>query len=121
MWKSGLQVGPSSHSHWRVFLVTGDTGPTSGRRAWGLEGSVSSLCGVQEGCGRHRMGIANVLRVQKLSLVRHDLCGLLAVEYGEVSGHVDEDAGIRGQAAGGLSPHEGRGSGTGCGRRGGGA
>lgn len=42
------------------------------------------------------MGVADVLRVQKLSLVRHDLCGLLAVEYREVSGHVDKDAGIRG-------------------------
>lgn len=67
------------------------------------------------------MGVADVLRVQKLSLVRHDLRGLLAVEHREVSGHVDEDAGIRGQATGGLSPHERRGSRTGCGGRGGGA
>lgn len=42
------------------------------------------------------MGIANVLWVQKLPLVRHDLCGLLAVEDRKVSGHVDEDAGVRG-------------------------
>lgn len=105
MRQSGLQIGLSSHSHWRVFLVTSDTGHTGGR-ARGLEGSVSSLCGVKEGWGRgNRVGIADVLRVQKLSLVRHDLCCLLAVEYGEVSGHVDKDTGIRGQAAGGLSPH----------------
>lgn len=81
-WQSGLHVGPSSHCHWRVFLVTGDTGPTSGRRTWGLEGSVSSLGGVQEGWGSgHRVSIANVLWVQELPLVRHDLGGLLAVEY----------------------------------------
>lgn len=67
------------------------------------------------------MGVADVLRVKKLSLVRHDLRGLLAIEYGEVSGHVDEDAGIRRQAAGGLSPHEWRRSRTGCSRRGRGA
>lgn len=54
------------------------------------------------------MGIADVLRMQELSLVRHDLGGLLTVEYGEVGGHVDKDAGIRGQAAGGLSPHDWR-------------
>lgn len=121
MWKSGLQVGQSSHSHWRIFLVTGDTGSTGGRRTRGLDGSVASLCRVQECCGRgHRVGIANVLWVQKLSLVRHDLRGLLTVEYGEISGHVDKDASIRGQAAGGLRPHEGRGSRTGCSRRGGG-
>ena len=119
-WQSGLQG--SSHGHWGVFLVTGDTGPTSGRRARRLEGSVSSLRGVQVGCGSgHRVGVADVLRVQELSLVRHNLRGLLAVEHGEVSGHVDEDAGIRGQAAGGLSPHEGRGSLAGRGGRGGGA
>lgn len=67
------------------------------------------------------MGITNVLRVEKLSLVRHNLCGLLAVEYGKISGHVDKDAGVRGEAAGGLGPHEGRGSRTGCSRRGRGA
>lgn len=64
------------------------------------------------------MGIADVLRVQKLSLVRHDLCGLLTVEHREVSGHVDKNAGVGRQAAGGLCPHEGRGSGPGGGRRG---
>lgn len=54
------------------------------------------------------MGIADVLRMQELPLVRHDLGGLLAVEYGKVGGHVDEDAGIRGQAAGGLGSHDRR-------------
>lgn len=38
--------------------------------------------------------------------MRHDLGGLLAVEYREVGGHVDKDAGVRGQAAGGLCSHE---------------
>lgn len=71
--------------------------------------SVAPLSGVQVGCGRgHWVGIANVLRMQELSLVRHDLGGLLTVEYGKVGGHVDKDAGIRGQAAGGLSPHDRR-------------
>lgn len=80
-WQSGLHVGPSSHCHWRVFLVTGDTGPSSGRRTWGLKGSVSPLGGVQEGCGSgHRVSVANVLWVQELPLVRHDLGSLLAVE-----------------------------------------
>lgn len=67
------------------------------------------------------MGVADVLGVQELSLVRHDLRGLLTVEHGEVGGHVDEDAGIRGQAAGSLRPHEGRGGGPGRCSRGGGA
>lgn len=111
-----------SHSDWGEFLVTRDTGATGGRWARGLKGSVSSLCGVQEGwASGHGVGIADVLRVQKLSLVGHDLCGLLAVEHGEVSGHVDKDAGVRGQAAGGLGPHEGSGGRTGCCRWGGGA
>lgn len=48
------------------------------------------------------MGVADVLRVQELSLVGHDLRGLLAVEHGEVGGHVDKDAGIGRQAARGL-------------------
>lgn len=113
----GLQVGSSSYSQRGVLLVPGDAGPASvGRRAGGLEGSVSPLSGVQVGLGR--VGVADVLRVEKLSLVRHDLRGLLAVEHGEVGGHVDEDAGVGGQAAGGLSPHEG---GAGGGGRGGGA
>lgn len=121
-WQSGVHVGPSSHCHWRVFLVTGDTGPSGGRRAGGLEGSVSSLGGVQEGRGGgHRVSVADVLWVQELSLVRHDLGGLLAVKYGEIGGHVDEDAGIGRQAARGLSPHERRGSRTGSGRWGRGA
>lgn len=63
------------------------------------------------------MGIANVLWVQELSLVRHDLGGLLAVEYRKVGGHVDKDTGIRRQTAGGLSPYDGRGSGAGSSRR----
>lgn len=110
-WLSGLQLGPVSHSHWRVLLVTGDTGPPGCRRAGRLEGSVSSLCGVQEGWGRgHRVGVADILRMQELSLVRHDLSGLLAVENGEVGGHVHKYAGVRGQTAGGLGPHQGGGS-----------
>lgn len=105
-WLIGLQVGPSSHSHWRVFLITDDAGTTSWRRAGRLEWSVASLGGVQEGRGSgHRVGIANVLWMQELPLVRHDLSGLLTVENGEVGGHVNEDAGIRGQAAGCLGPH----------------
>ena len=110
-WQSGLHAVPSSHCHRRVFLVTGDAGPSSGRRAGGLEWSVSSLGGVQEGRRRgHGVGIADVLRMQELPLMRHDLGGLLAVEYREIGGHVDKDAGIRRQAAGGLGPHERRGS-----------
>lgn len=67
------------------------------------------------------MSVADVLRVQELSLVGHDLGGLLAVEYGEVGGHVDEDAGVRRKAARGLSSHEGGRGGAGRGRRRGGA
>lgn len=64
------------------------------------------------------MGEPDVLRVQELPLVRHDLSGLLAVEDGEVGGHVDEDAGVGGQAAGRLGPHErGRGVAGRSGRR----
>ena len=78
--------------------------------------------GVQEGGGRgHGVGVADVLRVQELSLVRHDLRGLLTVEHREVGGHVDENAGVWGQAAGSLRPHEGRGGGPGRRRRAGGA
>lgn len=68
--------------------------------------SVPALAGVQKSCG-NRVGVANVLRVHELSLVGHYLSGLLAVEDGEVGRHVDEDAGVRGETAGGLSPHEG--------------
>lgn len=99
-----MQRGPSSNCYWRVFLVAGP----SGGRTGGLKGSVPTLAGVQKGCG-NRVGVADVLRVHELSLVGHYLSGLLAVEDGEVGRHVDEDAAVRGQAAGGLSPHEGRG------------
>lgn len=86
-----------------------------------MEGSVS-LGGVNEGCGvRHRVGVADVLRVQELPLVRHDLRGLLAVEYGEVGGHVDKDAGVRRQTAGGLSSYHRRRGGARSGRGGRGA
>ena len=78
--------------------------------------------GVHEGCSLgHRVSVANVLRVEELSLVRHDLGGLLAVQYREVGGHVDEDAGVRRQAASGLGPHERRGAEAGCRGRGRGA
>lgn len=78
-----------------------------------MEGPVPSL-GVQEGGrGGHRVGVADVLRVEELSLVGQDLRGLLTVEHGEVGGHVDEDASVRGQAAGSLRPHQG-GSGGGA-------
>lgn len=108
----------SSHSHCRVFLVIDNT-PHVGRGAGGLQGSVPPLSGVHEGGGR--VGVPDVLRVQKLSLVGHDLRGLLAVEHGEVGGHVDEDAGVGGEAAGGLGPHHLRGVLSGGGGGGGGA
>lgn len=87
-----------------------------------MEVPVTSVSGVQEGRGSgHRVGVANVLRVEELSLMRHDLGGLLTVEHREVGGHVDKDAGVGGQTAGGLGAHERRGSRAGRGGRGGGA
>ena len=67
------------------------------------------------------MGVADVLRVQELSLVGQDLSGLLAVEHREVGGHVDIDAGVRGQAAGGLCSQQRGGNRAGHGRWGRGA
>lgn len=83
------------------------------------------MSGINEGCGRHGVGVTDVLGVEELSLVRHDLGGLLAVEYREVGGHVDKDAGVRCQATGSLCPYErrrsrarGRGRSRGAGRGG---
>lgn len=108
-----------SHSHRRKFLVTGNTGPHSRGREGRLKLPVPPLMsGVNEGGGRgHGMGVADELWVQKLSLVGHDLRGLLAVQHGEVGGHVDKDTGVGGETAGRLGPHEGRGHGAGGGGR----
>lgn len=79
-----------SHSHRRVLLLARHTSDTRGRWVGGLQRPVAPVCGVQEGrccghlvrhCVRHRVGIADVLRVQELALVGHDLCGLLAVQH----------------------------------------
>lgn len=72
----------TSHRHRGELLVAGDAGAAGGGRAGGLKRSVAPLRGVQEGLGGgHRVGVADVLRVQELSLVGHDLRGLLAVEH----------------------------------------
>lgn len=87
-----------------IASYAGDAGHASGWREWRLQGSVAHLSWVQERRGRrNRVGEANVLRMQELSLVRKNLSRLLAVQYGEVGGHVDIDAGVWGQAARGLS------------------
>lgn len=55
-------------------------------------------------------GISQILGVQVLPLMGHDLGGLLAVQHGEVGGHVDVDvaqAPVRREAAVGLRPHDG--------------
>lgn len=81
----------------------GNAGHTSGWWEWRLQGSVAHLSGIQESLGmRNWVGKANVLRMQELPLVRKNLSRLLAIEYGEVGGHVDVDACIWGQAARGL-------------------
>lgn len=90
--------GPSD-CHRGVLLLTGDTGHTGWRGEGGLEGSVAPLGGIQVGLRwGDGVGIADVLGVEKLSLVRHNLGGLLTVEDRKIGGHVDEDAGVRGEA-----------------------
>lgn len=116
--------------YWRVLLLAGDTGHTGGWGVGGLQLSVAPLGGVQvDPLGRGHVvgGVADVLGVDELSLVGHDLGGLLAVEHGEVGGHVDENTGVWRETAGGLGTHHGlggrarhlgrRGRGTGRGGR----
>lgn len=105
-----------SYSHRRLLLLCTHTcyachtRHTCGWRIWRLQGPVGTLCRVQEGrSGWDWVGVTDVLRMQELTLVGHDLCRLLTVQHGEVGGHVDVHAGIRRQAAWGLGTQNGGG------------
>lgn len=109
-----------SYSHrWLLLLSTYTcdachTCHTRGWRKWGLQGPVGTLRRVQEGRGgRDWVGVADVLRMQELTLVGHDLCCLLTVQHREVGGHVDVYTGVWGQAAWGLGAQNGGWSRTG--------
>lgn len=103
-----------SYGHRRLLLLSTYTCYTCYARytrwwrKWRLQGPVGALRRVQEGRGgRDWMGVTDVLRMQELTLVGHDLRCLLAVQNREVGGHVDVYACIRRQAARGLGAQNG--------------
>lgn len=96
-----------SHSYSWVHLLL-----VIGSREGGLDLSVISLQAVHEGWYRghgHCLmlhSIAHIGGMQVLPLVRHDLGGLLAIQYREIGGHVDIHIvhGSFGQTTVGLGP-----------------
>lgn len=103
-----------SYSHrWLLLLSTQTchtchTRYTRRWRKWRLQGPVGTLCMVQVGWGGWDwVSVTNVLRMQELTLVGHDLCCLLAVQNREVGGHVDIYAGIWWEAARSLGAQNG--------------
>lgn len=110
----GMHTKSLSYSHrWLLLLCihschTCHTRHTCGWRKWRLQGPVGTMCRVQEGrSGRDWVCVPDVLRMQELTLVGHDLCRLLTVQHREVGGHVDIYAGIRRQTAWGLGTQNG--------------